>query len=340
MPGLHRRIFYILCAVAFVAAAGAQQPRIRIATLAPRGTSFDRLLREMGEKWNKAPEGGAALVVYADGTMGTEQEIVRRMRVGQLQAGLLTSDGLSMIDPSVKSLEEIPLMYRSAAELDYVRGHMEGAIEKRMEDRGFVMLAWSMPGFARIFSKQPAIHPQDFLRMKLVVGADDNREIQVLNSIGGHPIGLDWTNALTGLQTGMADSVTTLPVHALGAQFNTAVSNMLDMNWVPISGGIVVTKKSWDALPQSARVAMQQAAQSAASQMETAGLAEDAAAVAAMQKHGMRIHPVSPEVQHEWEQFAQTVLWPKIRGNIVEAADFDEAQRLTLEYRSHSGGGK
>jgi TRAP-type C4-dicarboxylate transport system substrate-binding protein len=340
MHMLNRRFFSILCfAAAVIGSASAQQARIRLATLAPKGTSFDRLLHEMGEQWSKAPEGGAALIVYTDGNMGGEQEIVRRMRVGQLQAGLLTSDGLSMIDPSVKALEQIPLMYHSAAELDYVRSHMEDGIEKRMEDRGFVMLAWSMPGFARLFSKQPALHPQDFLRMKVTVGADDTREIQVLNSIGGHPVGLDWTNALTALQTGMVDSVTTLPVHALGAQFNTAVTNMLDLKWAPVSGGIIVTKKSWDALPSSTRTAMKQAALAAAAQMETASLAEDAAAVTAMQKHGMQVHAVSPEMEREWDQFAQTVLWPKIRGNIVDAAAFDEVQRLTQEYRRQSGGG-
>ncbi len=320
--------------------AEAQQPRIRMATLAPKGTSFDRLLKTMGEQWGKAPDGGAQLVVYSDGTMGSEQEIVRRMRVGQLQAGLLTSDGLAMIDPSVKALEQIPLMYRSAAELDYVRSQMESSIDKQMEDRGFVMLAWSMPGFARLFSKQPALHPQDFLRMKISVGADDTREIQILNAIGGHPVGLDWTNALTGLQTGMVDSVTTLPVHALGAQFNTAVSNMLDLKWVPVSGGIVITKKSWDALPASTRTAMKQAALEAAAEMEAASRTEDQDAVAAMQKRGLQVHPLSPEMQQEWDSFARDVLWPRIRGVIVDADSFDEVQRLTAEFRRQEGGAR
>jgi TRAP-type C4-dicarboxylate transport system substrate-binding protein len=272
--------------------------------------------------------------------MGSEQDIVRRMRLGQLQAGLLTIDGLAKIDPSVKALEQIPLMYHSAAEVDYVRSRMEPAIERRMEENGFVMLAWSMVGFAHHFSRQNASHPQDFLRLKLCVGADDAREMQILNSIGGHPVGLDWTNALTALQTGMADGVTTLPVHALGAQFNTALSNMLDLKWVPISGGIVISKRAWEALPQGARTAMKQAALVAATQMEAASREEDSEAVAAMQRHGMQIHEVNPELQQEWDQFAKNVLWPRIRGTEIDAESFDEVQRLTLEYRNQAGGGR
>jgi TRAP-type C4-dicarboxylate transport system substrate-binding protein len=272
--------------------------------------------------------------------MGSERQIVQRMRVGQLQAGLLTTDGLAAIDPSVKALQEIPLMYRSSAEEDYVRSHMVANIEKRMEERGFVMISWGTVGFSHFFSKQPALLPQDFLRMKLAVGGDDPEEIQLLNSIGGHPVGLDWTNTLTALQTGMVDSVATLPVHALGAQFNTALSHMLDLKWVPVTGGIVVTKKSWDALPASTRAAMKQAAETAGAGMESAGASEESAAIAAMQSRGLQVQPVTPQMRREWEQFAKDVLWPKIRGTIVPADDFDEVQRLVLEYRNQAGGGR
>src|SRR5579871_6811026 len=168
MITLSRRVLLALYfSLALVCFARAQQAHIRLATLAPQGTSLDRLLHSMGEQWSRAPQGGAALVIYPGGTMGSEQEIVKRMRIGQLQAGLLTADGLGLIDPSVKALQQIPLMYRSAAELDYVRSHMESRLEQRTEEKGFVMLAWSMVGFARHFSKQPAAHPQDFLHLKL-----------------------------------------------------------------------------------------------------------------------------------------------------------------------------
>jgi len=340
MPSYRRSLFVFCLITMTLGTAAGEQPKIRLATLAPKGTSFDRLLLTMGEQWSKAPEGGAQLIVYSDGTMGSELQVIRRMRVGQLQAGMLTSDGLALIDPSVKALQEIPLMYHSAAEEDYVRSHMVAGIEKRMEDRGFVMLGWSIAGFARVFSKQPAIHPQDFIKMKVFVGADDTQEIQLLNSIGGHPVGLDWTNTLTALQTGMLDCVTTLPVHALGAQFNTALTHMLDVRWVPVPGGIVITKKSWDALPQSTRVAMKKAAETAVAGMGVASQQEDAAAVAAMQKHGLQVHPFTPEMEREWDQFAMDVLWPKIRGTMVPADAFDEVRRLVLEYRKQAGGGR
>src|SRR6266404_2901082 len=103
----------------------AQTPaRIRMATLAPKGTSVHQALLAMGEKWRQAPGGGAALTVYTDGSMGDEPDMVRRMRVGQLSAGTLTVQGLSDIDESVTALQNIPMLFQSFDEIDYVRGKL------------------------------------------------------------------------------------------------------------------------------------------------------------------------------------------------------------------------
>jgi TRAP-type C4-dicarboxylate transport system substrate-binding protein len=134
--------------------------------------------------------------------------------------------------------------------------------------------------------------------------------------------------------------VDTLPVHALGAQFNTAVSHMLDLKWVPVTGGIVVTKKSWDALPMSTRAAMKLAAEAAGAGMESAGASEESAAIAAMQSRGLQVQPVTPQMRREWDQFAKDVLWPRMRGTMVPADEFDEVQRLVVEYRNQAGGGQ
>src|SRR5713101_3196875 len=105
-------------ALAIIAASGgplAAQAKIRIklATLAPRDTSYHRILLEMGEKWRKATEGRVDLVIYPGGTQGSEADSVKRMNIGQLQAGMLSVGGLTEIDPAVAALQEIPMLFRS-----------------------------------------------------------------------------------------------------------------------------------------------------------------------------------------------------------------------------------
>ena len=49
--------------MAITVAVSAQEPKkIKLATLAPKGTSFHQILLAMGEKWLKTPAGGARLV--------------------------------------------------------------------------------------------------------------------------------------------------------------------------------------------------------------------------------------------------------------------------------------
>src|SRR5205814_2211473 len=69
--------------------------RVNLGTLAPRGSVYHQSLQAMAEAWRLAPGGGVRLVVYPDGTQGGEADMVRLMNVETLQAGLLTSVGLS-----------------------------------------------------------------------------------------------------------------------------------------------------------------------------------------------------------------------------------------------------
>ena len=116
----------------FPAAGAAAETRIRLATLLPRGSSHYHTLEAMGQKWRAAASGSISLTIYADGTMGSEADCVRRMRIGQIQAATLSVGGLSEIDPSVGALEKIPMLYRSLEELDYVRSRVEPQLEQRL----------------------------------------------------------------------------------------------------------------------------------------------------------------------------------------------------------------
>src|SRR5262252_9285583 len=71
----------------------APQVRVKLGTSAPAGTSPYKELQLMGEKWRKAPAGGADLIIT--NTQGGEAATVGRIRVGQLQGAMLSVTGLS-----------------------------------------------------------------------------------------------------------------------------------------------------------------------------------------------------------------------------------------------------
>src|SRR5690349_3110965 len=171
-----------------VSAAQAETVKLRLGALAPRGTTWHRSLLEMGEKWRTAEGAGAEFTVYGGGSQGGEADMVRRLRVGQLNAAMLTVVGLNEIDASVSALQKMPLVFRSWDELDYVRDKLRPALEKRFLERGFVVLCWGDAGWVRFFSKAPAAHPQDYQRMKIFAWAGDAPQADIMKSLGYQPV--------------------------------------------------------------------------------------------------------------------------------------------------------
>jgi TRAP-type C4-dicarboxylate transport system substrate-binding protein len=96
----------------------AQALPLRIASVVPRHSPYHQQLLELGESWRAAQGAGARFTVFTDGSQGGEAEIVRRMRIGQLQGGLLSVVGLRDIEPGVAALQNLPLLFRSWEELD------------------------------------------------------------------------------------------------------------------------------------------------------------------------------------------------------------------------------
>jgi TRAP-type C4-dicarboxylate transport system substrate-binding protein len=111
---------------------------------------------------------------------------------------------------------------------------------------------------------------------------------------------------------------------------------MLALNWAPLVGGTVVTRKVWDSLPAETRAAMQKAADEAGVQIKARSRAESDEAVAAMQKRGLAVHTVTPEIEAEWRKTVES-FQDEIRGRMVPAEMFDEVRRLLAEYRAANG---
>ena len=326
----------VVSLLGLVPASAKGQTRIRLATLLPRGSSQYHVLEEMGRQWRTISGGGINLTIYADGTMGSEEDTVRRMRIGQIQAATLSVGGLSEIDPSVGGLQKIPMLYRSLDEVQFVRSRVRPELERRFEQKGFVVLFWGDVGWVHIFSRQPALRPEEFKKTKVFVGASDLDETAVMKNLGFQVVPLEWSDVLTSLQTGLVDTVPTAPILALAGQYDLVAKHMLELNYVPLVGATVVTKKAWDEIPADKRDALLKTASEAGAQMQAKSRAESEEAVEAMKKRGLQVHPLTTELENEWRQFLEGS-YPRIRGTIVPADVFDEVRGLLAEYRARQG---
>ena len=315
----------------------AEKPiRFKLGTLAPAGTSYHKSMQSMGEKWRKATDGAVQLVIFPGGTQGSEADMVGLMQTGNLDAGLLTAEGLSQIDPAALALQIMPLAFRSLDEVDFLTEKLRPQLEARLLAKGYIPLFWSDSGWVRFFSKSPILHPDDLRKLKVFAWAGNTAEYDIWKAARFSPVALDETGIPQGLLSGTISAVPTVPIFALAAQLDSQAKYMLEIDWGPLVGAAVVRKKTWDRVPAAAQEAMLKIAAETGRQVKAAGRAESDAAVAAMVKRGLVVQKVSPEVEAEWCAVIDKVQ-DQIRGRIVPADMFDEAQRLLKEYRAARG---
>lgn len=304
---------------------------LRIATVAPAGSSFHKHLVALGAEWHKGP-GSPRMDIYP-GTQGGEPQIVRRLRVGQIQGAMLTAIGLAEIDRSVTALQYMPMMFRDWAEVDAARESVRADLESRMAAAGYVVLFWGDAGWVRYFSSTPVRRPADLRPLRVYASTGDQSSVQMLNAYY-KPVVLDPDKLLLGLRNGMLDAV---PLPAFLANFTQVPSYapyMLDLNWAPIVGALVVTKKSWDALDPATRDWLRSTSQRAGQTIRAASRGEDDAAIAAMrEKQGLKVvTPTAAELE-EW-RITVSAAYPEIRGHIVPAATYDAVLQALTKHRA------
>jgi TRAP-type transport system periplasmic protein len=311
---------------------------IKLATVAPEGSSWHKVLQEMGEDWERASGGAVTLRIYAGGIVGDEDAMLRKMRVGQLHAAAITGMGLAFLDRAFYGLH-VPMMYASEEEFDHVRERLAPLLESRLEEKGFVVLNWGDAGWVHFFAKRPFIHPSEVMAMKLYVGAGDDALTQLYKEAGFRPVPLSVVDILSGLQTGLIDSFNATPLAALAFQWFAFAPHMSDLLWAPLTGATVIDRRAWERIPADVRPKLLEISRAASRSLrrEIRRLNEEALEV--MVRNGLKITHVTPAAEAEWRKIVEDI-HPRVRGHIVPADVFDAVVDARNEFRESRGGGR
>ena len=324
--------------VSMLLAAGpaqAQNVVVKMATLVPDGSSWHLILKETADQWSKLSGGRVSVRLFAGGVAGDDPDVVRKMRLGTLQAGLLTSVGVGEIDKSVYALS-VPLMYRSYDEVYHVLDKMRPRLEAALEAKGFVVLNWADGGWVHFFAQKPVATPDDLRALKLFSWAGDAKSIEVWRSAGFNPVPLPSTEISTALQTGLVNALGCPPQVAVISQYYNHARNMTDLPWQLLLGATLINRATWEKIPADVRPALVEATRNAGTRLQAEIRNSGARDVEAMKKRGLNVVAIDEKARALWQKTAEG-LYPQVRGPIVPAEAFDEAQRLRDEYRKEHG---
>jgi TRAP-type C4-dicarboxylate transport system substrate-binding protein len=318
---------------------GAQTIVINVGTVAPEGSPWHQILQRTREDWVKISGGKYNMRIYPGGTLGDEESMILKARLGQLQAVGLSGVGLARLEPGVACLQ-IPMLIDSYEEYDYVRERVAPKLEAMIEKRGFIILHWSDVGWVHFFTKTPVRTPNELRKLKLYTAAGDPEGEKLYREFGLQVVPLAITDLLPSLQTNLIQAFDVPPLFALLDQSFGVAKNMIDIRWAPLSGATVLSRKVWERIPESQRGEFLKAARQAGERARAEIRRLDQEAVAEMQKRGLNVIRVDAAARAEWQREAENA-YPKLRGRVIPEDLFDEVVRLRNEYRARkkAGGG-
>ncbi len=334
---MKRALVLLLSLVALVVAypsrGGAAD--VKLGTIAPTGSVWDDSLERMGAEWEKATDGRVRLVIFSGGRQGDDPTLIRKMRLGQLQAAALTSGGLSTIDPAFH-LFSAPFLFASQDELSAVVDALQPDLEKSFEARGLKLLAWGFTGTGHIFSKAPVRSVEELKKVRLFTSAGGDDFARWLSDNGFDAVPLSLADVAQGLQTGLVDAVPSTPLATLSFQWYRHAPHMLEIGIAPSLGAVVMTKRAWSELSADDQKRVHEIAKR--TQQDLAGKipARDRAAIDEMKKRGLKVTDVDParedRIRKEGTELARSM-----RGKLVPAAIFDKALAARDAYRKQHG---
>jgi TRAP-type C4-dicarboxylate transport system substrate-binding protein len=304
---------------------------LKLGSLAPEGSTWHKSLQKMAASWLEISHGEVELKIYAGGVAGNETVMMRKIRIGQLQAGAFTNVGLMEIDPSAQVLT-VPALIRTYGELDEVLRVMGPEFEKRIQAKGFRVLCWADAGWSRLFTKTPLTNPDDVGKFKMFAWEGDPDAVEAYKSGGFKPVVIASTDVLPSLQTGLIDAFPSTPLGALALQWFGLAPNMLDLPWAPLEAGMIVSQAAWDTVPAQYQAPMLASARAIGDAMKAEVRRQDAKAIEVMKTYGLKVNTIDDATRKRWEDKAIS-MYPMIRGKIVPNEIFDQAKGIAEAWR-------
>jgi TRAP-type C4-dicarboxylate transport system substrate-binding protein len=305
---------------------------IKLASLVPENTDWGKALNRMSKEWSDATGGKVFLQVYHNGVAGSESDVMRKLKLDQIQAAVITSVGLSSITSEVMTLST-PFLIRNDKVLNLVLNTVKPELEKKISDKGFVIIAWAKSGWVKIFAKSPVFIPSDLKRLKLGTSPDTPEMNQAFKSMGYQLVSVDMKDIVISLNSGMIESIYQSPVAAGAYQLFGVAKNMTDMSIAPFMGGIVMSQKAWRSIPDQYKPKIMAISKQIEQEIGNSITQLEDTAIKTMVSYGLIVNKLSPAQEQLWVEDVERAIPGLLANKTFDRALYEKINTLLREFR-------
>jgi len=299
----------------------------RIATLAPEGSLWMKQLVRGAAKVEELTQGRVKTKYYGGGSQGDERAVVRKMRLKQLDGAALTSVGLGLIYSGIRVLE-LPFLFDSVEELDYVRARMWPYFQEKFTERGFELLAPGDLGWVYLFSNNAVTNRDELQKMRIWAWQDDPLVRLMFRNLGMDGVPLSVPEVLPSLNSGRIDAAYASPLAAVAMQWHTRIRYMSSEPLGYGIGGMVIRTSVWNAPSARDQRVQMAVGRKLLEKGITRVRGDNVRALTALIKNGMVVIDTPPEVKKDLLVQAK-----KVRTGMVGKLYTQEELDMALAYR-------
>lgn len=307
---------------------------IKFATLAPKGSTWMNNLDAMAKDIRKDTDGSVNFRFYANGIQGDELDVIRKMRAGLLHAGAMTATGLGEINEEVL-IFQLPRMFKTYEELDYVRNHLREDLDKVFLDKGYVLLGMGDIGYYYIFSSHPIRNIADLQspNVKMWARTSDKIAIEFFKRAKITTVPREVTQVLGSLYSGQLNTLTASPYVSVALRWYEKFKYMTTL---PVNVGVgatLITKEKYDELNSEQQKVLREIGDKYQNKMISEIRQDNETAIEALvKKAGIQKVEFEDNAIEAWDAIAVETQNALV-GEIYSQEFLDSINKLLLEYR-------
>jgi len=327
------RIAFALALIVLAAPVFAQRTiTIKMASPVPENTPWGKFFNQLAVDWKKITNGEVEMIVYHNGVAGNEKAVVRNLRVGQLQAAVLSTYGLYEISPEVMTMS-CPFLIRNDDELDAVLAGLRGELEQKINSKGYFTLAWARVGWVKFFSKQPVFVPADLKKQRMGTNADQAEMNQVFKTMGFQMVPVARDDILIALNSSMVDAVFSSPIAVGSTQAFGLAKNMASINVAPFVGAVIFNERTWRMVPEKYKAQMIAAVRRNEAALDRDIRALENEMIKTMGNYGLKVNQLSPAQEQLWyDEIGRSI--PQLVGTMFDRTIYGRIEGILRDHRN------
>ena len=311
------------------------QTTFKLATIVPENSGWVVDMRKGAAEIDQRSEGRVKFKFYTGGVQGTDNQVRRKMRIGQLHGGAFTSGSLRHFQPDVE-LYGLPMVFNSWQEVTFVRQHMDDKLRALIEEAGYVNFGIAGGGFAYIMSNRPIGNLDNMEGMKIWIPEGDKTAYGASKALGIPAVTLPITDVLTGLQTDLVDTVMGPAVGAIVLQWHTVVKHITDMPIAYVYGMLVIDGKAFNRISAADQLVVREVMEAVYRGFDEEGKGKDREAFQALLDDGLKLVPVEASEAQEWKRLVIASNRQIANDGGFNVALLDEMDCYLAAYRTNS----